>query len=216
MTRKRNKANLEAARTRMYHELVFECAERLFAEQGFDESSMRDIAAEAGISLRTLYSAYPGKRDIVDDILRTRGGEFTQRVTDGVGSGGSVLERLRAGVHAVSSYLLDHRDFFRIQRRDGQGWGLLPADESDRDNWQAGMSFAAELLREGMKEEIFYQGDPELMAASTSALLQAQLAGFISRRNDESPEEIADAVFTQICRLLCRPDSDAHPNLRVA
>jgi AcrR family transcriptional regulator len=216
MTRKRNKSNLEAARSRMYHELVFDCAERLFAEQGFDESSMRDIAAEAGISLRTLYSAYPGKRDIYHDILRTRGDEFTQRVQEAVGRDGDVLERLHSGVKACTEFLLEHRDFFQIQLRGGRGWGLTPNDDSQRENWGEGMGFTAQLVREGMSEGVFYEGDPDLTAASLSALLQAQLAGRMERQSDSSSQDVSDAIFTQVCRFLVRPDSDAYPGLRVA
>src|SRR5262249_13217196 len=61
---KKKNSNLEAARSRMYHDLIFECAERVFAEKGFDESTMQDVAAEAGISLKTLYATFPGKNEI--------------------------------------------------------------------------------------------------------------------------------------------------------
>ncbi len=57
----------------MYHELVFECAERVFAEEGFAESTMQDLAAEAGISLKTLYATFPGKDEIYREILAKRG-----------------------------------------------------------------------------------------------------------------------------------------------
>ena len=216
MTRKKNRSNLEAARSRMYHELVFECAERLFAEQGFDESSMRDIAAEAGISLRTLYSAYPGKQDIFVDILRTRGSEFTQRVRESVGPDGDVLDRLRSGVGACTEFLLEHPHFFQIQLRVGRGWGIDPSDAARSEDWGEGMGFTAELVREGMAAGVFYEGDPDLAAASMSALLQAQLAGRMTRQGEDSAQAISDAIFTQICRFLCRPDSDVYPDLQVA
>nr|WP_314074640.1 TetR/AcrR family transcriptional regulator [uncultured Roseococcus sp.] len=45
---------------------IFQVACRLFAHRGFDGVSMRDIAAECGISKATLYHYFPGK----DSILR--------------------------------------------------------------------------------------------------------------------------------------------------
>lgn len=45
---------------------IFEVACRLFAQRGFDGVSMRDIAAECGISKATLYHYFPDK----DSILR--------------------------------------------------------------------------------------------------------------------------------------------------
>ena len=72
MARPSKKSNLAAARARMYHELIFECAERVFSEQGFDDSTMQDVAAEAGVSLKTLYATFPGKDDIYREILEVR------------------------------------------------------------------------------------------------------------------------------------------------
>jgi AcrR family transcriptional regulator len=45
---------------------IFQVACRLFAQRGFDGVSMRDIAAECGISKATLYHYFPDK----DSILR--------------------------------------------------------------------------------------------------------------------------------------------------
>ncbi|WP_317195397.1 TetR/AcrR family transcriptional regulator [Rufibacter roseolus] len=41
----------------------------LFAEQGFDRTSIRQIAAKAGISLGLLYNYYPSKEDLLKEIL---------------------------------------------------------------------------------------------------------------------------------------------------
>ena len=65
----------------MYHDLVFDCAERVFAEEGFAESTMQDLAAEAGISLKTLYATFPGKDEIYREILAVRGGGLLDAIS---------------------------------------------------------------------------------------------------------------------------------------
>ena len=92
---KKKNSNLEAARTRMYHDLIFECAERVFAEKGFDESTMQDVASEAGISLKTLYATFPGKNEIYTEIQAVRGMAFLDRVRGA--NEGSALESSRPG-----------------------------------------------------------------------------------------------------------------------
>ena len=114
MPRDRNKSNLAAARVRMYHDLVFECAERVFAQEGFAESSMQDLAAEAGISLKTLYATFPGKDDIYREILSERGKGLLAAIGEAREAGGTATERLRIGIRGVVAYLTEHEQFFRI------------------------------------------------------------------------------------------------------
>src|SRR3972149_389490 len=64
---------LEVARERMYRELVFESAEHVIAEKGLEATTMQEIATEAGISLRTLYAAFPSNEEVVTEVQRVRG-----------------------------------------------------------------------------------------------------------------------------------------------
>ena len=45
-------------------------AQRVFLRDGFAGASTDDIAAEARVSKRTLYSYYPGKEELFADVLR--------------------------------------------------------------------------------------------------------------------------------------------------
>ena len=89
LTRPRKKSNLAAARARMYHELVFESAERVFAEEGFYTATMQDLANEAGISLKTLYATFEGKDDIYREILRVRGAGLAEGIREITGGEGT-------------------------------------------------------------------------------------------------------------------------------
>jgi AcrR family transcriptional regulator len=55
----------QAAATR---ERIAEAARRLFATAGYGSTSMEAIAAEAGVAVRTVYSAFGAKREILSHI----------------------------------------------------------------------------------------------------------------------------------------------------
>ena len=55
----------QAAATR---ERIAEAARRLFADAGYGATSMEAIAAEAGVAVRTVYSAFGAKREILSFI----------------------------------------------------------------------------------------------------------------------------------------------------
>jgi AcrR family transcriptional regulator len=43
---------------------ILDAAVKLFAEKGFDQTSIEDIATEAGIGKTTIYGYFPNKNDI--------------------------------------------------------------------------------------------------------------------------------------------------------
>ncbi|MFE2972323.1 TetR/AcrR family transcriptional regulator [Streptomyces sp. NPDC059340] len=79
---------------------ILETALRLFIEQGYDETTIAQIAREAGVSQRTLFRYFGAKEDLLG------GGQdrFGQVLTDtisGLPADVGVWEALRAGVAAV-------------------------------------------------------------------------------------------------------------------
>ena len=48
---------------------IVEAAARLFAERGYQETSVADIAREAGVALQTVYNAVGAKREVLFRVL---------------------------------------------------------------------------------------------------------------------------------------------------
>ncbi|MAE96515.1 MAG: hypothetical protein CL910_17855 [Deltaproteobacteria bacterium] len=213
MPRTRKKSNLAAARARMYHELIFDCAERVFAEQGFDESTMQDVAAEAGVSLKTLYATFPGKDDIYRAILEVR----SQGLLDASVSADPerpALEILAEGMHGIVAYFIEHPDFFRILTREGSAWGLHPRGHAGQKGALAGAQLVTQVVEQGMKEGVFLAADPRLATASVTALLQVQLAVLLE--DDAEPTAVADQILVYLRRLLCGNDGEPGATERAA
>jgi AcrR family transcriptional regulator len=187
----------------MYRDLVFESAEHVFARNGFDDATMQEIAAEAGISLKTLYGAVPGKTELYAEIQETRGREFSDRMTQAIEGGGDPLEVLARGVSAYVDFLVAHPDFLRIHLREGKAWGLQPSG-SVREDWQHAVGGFASILREGMDKGVFYEGDPEIMAMTGVAVMQVQLARFAEGIGEEDAKALSEEIFLQLQRLLCK------------
>ena len=107
------------------------------------------------------------------------------------------------------AFLLDHRDFFRIQIREGRSWGLGPTGDGAGE-WQEGLELQMALLRQGVEEGVFCDGDIALLAASGGALMQVLLAGILEREaaagnQDLDREVIARELEGPLRRLLLRP-----------
>lgn len=76
---------------------ILTAANELFDEVGYDQLTVQDIAARAGVGLATLYRRWPSKNALVIDALRHRQARETVLLE------GPPLEQLRALFHAIAA-----------------------------------------------------------------------------------------------------------------
>lgn len=55
-------------------DILIQTALKLFSEKGYDKTSIRSIATEAGVSLGLMYNYFSGKEELLLEIFR-RGNE---------------------------------------------------------------------------------------------------------------------------------------------
>jgi AcrR family transcriptional regulator len=79
---------------------ILETALRLFTEQGYDETTIAQIAREAGVSQRTLFRYFGTKEDLLGGNQDRFGQVLTDTISEQPAEAG-VWEALRAGVAAV-------------------------------------------------------------------------------------------------------------------
>ncbi len=193
------------ARAKMYRELVLESAERVFARFGYHAAKMRDIAADAGISLNTLYAAFASKDEVFRVLHEWRGAEFLACIEPALCEPIGVLEALSRAVRGYTEFLVTHPDYLWVDLREGRSWAIGSVEGSP--TWQRGIKLWTDLMRRGIAERIFYTDDPELMAIMALGLMQVQLAGLLDRLDQPDAYEIAKRIETQLRRTFCRPDA---------
>ena len=194
----------------MYHDLVFESAEHVFAEEGFDTATMQDLANEAGVSLKTLYATFEGKDDIYREILQVRGAGLAEGIREITGGEGTALERLERGLGQVIAYLVEHRAFFLILLQEGKAWGLDPKSDGAREAWSVGMEAMRSVIGDGVADGELAPCDIDLLAPTVNAILQVQLAGLLDRAGaDPDPEELTRTIMVSVTRLLVGAPIDA-------
>jgi AcrR family transcriptional regulator len=91
----------------------------IFSERPFDEVSIDDIAAAAGISKGLLYHYFPSKRDFYVAVVREAADEM-QVVTDAPADL-PAIERLSAGLDRYLEYVETHARGFATVLRAGIG-----------------------------------------------------------------------------------------------
>jgi AcrR family transcriptional regulator len=87
--------------------LVLDTALRLFRERGLDETTMRDVAAAAGLSLGAAYYYFRNKEAIVGAYYDYVQEEHLARAREGFAKTADLHERLRIALHTKVDILRD-------------------------------------------------------------------------------------------------------------
>lgn len=98
-------------------EQLLDIGRELFAERGFDGTSIEEIAARAGVSKPVVYEHFGGKEGIYAVVVDRETQQLLEMV-NGALSGGHARELLEQAALALLDYVEQHSDGFRILVRD--------------------------------------------------------------------------------------------------
>jgi len=195
---------VQEERRSIYRRAINEAAERVFAAKGADRSHMREIAAEAGISLGTLYGVIDGKDSLVVGIHEQRMREFLDCIRDARDSQDETLASHLAVVRLGAQYFLDRPDFLRMCCRAGFGWASqFPESSYGADLWNEGAAIPRDLFVRGIAEGIYIDEDPALLVRKMLALKQAELTHWAYQGMKAPHAEVLDRLESQFIRAFC-------------
>lgn len=184
-------------------------AAALFARDGYDKVSMRDIASAVGIRAPALYNHFKDKEALyLASVARAFQGKAAA-LAQALSNGGSAHERLEAYVSCLARIFTDDPDSRRLIQRE-----ILDGDEA-RLRALADQVFQAP-FRDALvlSEELAPERDAHMLTVSIAALvihhidvgpLRRLLPGH--RPEHEEPDNIA----RHVCSLLLRGVSAAQP-----
>lgn len=196
-------SRLDDARMQMYQDLIFESAECVFGAKGFDGATMQDIAAEAGVSLKTVYASYPGKRELYGAIMNERGRAMLEAVDSARAAANTPLEKLGDGTRAFVRFLFEHEDWMKIHARSRLSWAIRPENDAAARLWDEGQASHEQLVIEGIEAGVFRDDEPLETAIMIHAMTRVQVAHAMARGETDA-EAVADRLVRRILRMVCR------------
>lgn len=180
-------------------ERTLDVAERLFAEQGFDETKVAQICSEAGIAYGTFFNHFSGKRDLLRGLTNRSENRLSSRLEALAKEPGSIESQLRA-------LFLEAPDGSNVgdeTRRELQGliWMTAATDgNSDRDRRFHG-AFRS-FLREGVSRGVVRDDMPlDTMAEVVSSVVASMALNWVHdptyplhERGEAAARFLADAI----------------------
>jgi len=190
----------------MYRSLIVDAAEQLFAERGYENTKIQDIAAESGLSLGTLYSVFGGKGAVYDAVQSDRLSEVFALAGAAMSSSDSAADRLLTGNRRFIRWLTEHPAFLRIHLGGSSAWATHPGDVAEQqvEAWRRGIDLIAGVCEEAMNDGDLYEGDPVIAARLMVATQQVFMSAWVESGMKEDADSLADRIEQQLERALFR------------
>jgi AcrR family transcriptional regulator len=178
-------------------EEVLEAARRKFAQADYSETSVEEIAKEAGMAKGTVYLYFKSKDEILAALLRSDLEHLTDQTIDGMLSVKTFKERLAAFMRQRLAFLRDKEDFLRIFSAEfgaRNSRSPLVSEALDKSFWRVNA-----VMRRCL-EQAMEAGEIRAVPVETAAFVVFDLTrGFFERHirdwSRAAPEE--DLAFVQ-------------------
>ncbi len=180
LPRRRMNKNVERGQATRAH--LIDVATRLFAEHGYDGTSIKAVQADSGVSRGSLYHHFPGKDALFWAVLEGVGTRVGEQVADAMRDARDPVAALRAGCLA---------------------WIRLAGDPVVR---QTMLIDAPVVLGWQRWRELDEQGN---LGEIRAALTYAADAGSIERRHVDAFAHIVLAAANEVALMIARADAPA-------
>lgn len=178
---------------------ILTAAESLFAEKGFDATSISDISEAAGAGRALIYYYYKNKRDLYFSVLRDGAERIYDAANDALEAKGPAILRLRRFMEQFRRLHVERPNLARIAMRS-QTEGVRPTDLDSREHFELILGMLQKVVEEGIEQGEFRVVDPKkavhMMMGMVHSLVILQMHG----EADPDPDSDVDFALAVLAR----------------
>jgi AcrR family transcriptional regulator len=158
--------------TRQQRTRIRDAAYQVFAEKGYAASSIREVAARAGMVPGNIYRYVGSKEDILHLLCKTAHDDTEGAIAAANASASTaptMTETLKQSIRAYLKWSDDHADAYLFYDRNVQS---LCEEDRDlvRDMWEQTVRSFEKVIRKGVRRGEFKVKDPLLLSHNIASL----------------------------------------------
>ena len=187
---------------------ILEAARKVFAEKGFHEAKVDDIAEAAGVAKGTVYLYYQSKRDLYFAALKFGIAEMYSLLLEELKRVSAPEEKLKVLISTKLAYFDENRDFFKIYYSE---LGNIPTthpsgiDEEFKALYQEQARLVEAILREGIRKKVIRNLRTEQTAFAISDIIRGvvthRILGWCRSKISQDVDFIFDLIWKGIAAL---------------
>ncbi len=142
-------------------------AEKIFAGNGFHETTMAQIARASGFSAGSLYHFFRGKEELYSVMMMEKIDLMYAEIDSAVAREESIQGKIRALVNSHFAFVENHGDFYRLLVGHESGLRSESLRKLRRDilaKHRRHVDSIEELIRQGIEGKILRPGDTKILS----------------------------------------------------
>jgi TetR/AcrR family transcriptional regulator len=151
-------------------EEILDVATRLFAERGYEGTSMNDVAERVGMRKASLFYHFATKDSLYEAVLERLVASLQVALEEIYVSSGTYEDRLDAVTEMLVTVLASHPYAARLLLREAMDWGPVIREGKLLDRILLVLEAGAAWLRAGQEQGAFVEGDPKQLVLSSIGL----------------------------------------------
>ena len=142
---------------------IFETSMKLFAEKGYDATSIEEITATVGVAKGTLYYHFSSKEEIFNFLVEEGVKLLKNSISIKTAKLTNSLDKIRAIVLIELKVLVKYEDFMSIVL--SQIWGQGERNQTCKKYIFEYIEIIEEIVKDGMQKNEIIEGDSNIIAS---------------------------------------------------
>jgi AcrR family transcriptional regulator len=189
-----------AARIANNREEILDAAERIFAERGIEEGSLRDIARASGFSTAAIYNYFENKSDLLAATLVRRGTGLLDAINTAAASVTTSMGQLHRIVDATVAYFEAFPDF-RLMLRSARADQTIAAVITNYATDQLPLAnqtleLMTEIIRQGQSNMEVRDGSADALVHLYMVLVYEHV--FLAASSNDNTQALTLAQFHEL------------------
>ncbi|MCG4580265.1 TetR/AcrR family transcriptional regulator [Clostridium cochlearium] len=178
--------------------LIFKAAIKIFSQNGYNGTTMDDIAKEANVAKGTLYYHFKSKEEIFKFIIDGGMDIISEKLEDISKQEGDSISKLKAVCKAQLSVVYENRDFFKVIM--SQLWGSEIRQLEIREKIEKYIKDIEKYIKDAVKEGTIKNGETYFMAYAIFGMLCSTSIYELINEDKEKIDKVADSLMDYILK----------------
>lgn len=178
--------------------LIFKAAIKVFSQNGYNGTTMDDIAKEANVAKGTLYYHFKSKEEIFKFIINGGMDIISEKLEEISKQDSDSISKLKAVCKAQLSVVYENRDFFKVIM--SQLWGSQIRQFDIRRKIEKYINDIEKYVKDAVNEGSIKNGETSFMGYAIFGMLCSASIYELINEDKEKIDEVADSLMEYILK----------------